>query len=497
MRVSRNAKSDSGGCFGASEASQRRLNGDLGMKTQEEEEEEKVVMVVLRGRGGSCWRSVVVTAVFVVLACITGSAEGQCDGSPLYLAPENSSLHVAFPEVNWDAHSGTWSPYQYYPTSVHCTWVVRSPAAHVLVAMFVQFDTEQDYDFVTIYGSEARTEQLLRVSGDLTGDWLVTSPEDTLVIDFVSDEFTTYSGFQLAYRYEPRACVDGGVTVTEAQLIALPTLNLRGVLPGPGGVDAALTPAAKSKPKNLQAEVPKGGARWQVRDGGSWVARAQYPIWVNCTWRVAVSQRQVVELEVLRFNTPERDLLKVWEVGVGGARPLLQHGGGDVPQRRSFRSSRPLLITFLAQSGEGGVGFLLDLTYITRACDPPVQVLGAPRGLVGYPHYNLLLGDGRNQQGSLGTPAWRTEERQEEQGRRDSGGAVHYGPDSCKWVIRAPAGYTLNLTVLHLDTRPQDPIKVSWVTRGQGRGWNGDCNVVFFQLGLHTKTYQRSQTHNL
>lgn len=91
-----------------------------------------------------------VQTVKLHLLIFTHLRPSECDGSPRYLAPENSSMHVAFPEVNWDAHSGTWSPYQYYPTSVHCTWVVRAPAAHVLVAMFVQFDTEQDYDFVTV-----------------------------------------------------------------------------------------------------------------------------------------------------------------------------------------------------------------------------------------------------------------------------------------------------------------------------------------------------------
>lgn len=128
---------------------------------------------------------------------------------------------------------------------------------------------------------------------------------------------------------------------------------------------------------------------------------------------------------------------------------------------------------------------ILFFLYFLPACDPPVQVLGAPRGLVGYPHYNLLLGDGGNQQGSLEAPAWRTEGRQEEAGRGGSGGAVHYGPDSCKWVMRAPAGYTLNVTVLHLDTRPQDPIKVSWGTRGQGRGWSGNWNVESFKAEFH------------
>ncbi|XP_063857404.1 uncharacterized protein LOC135098913 isoform X1 [Scylla paramamosain] len=398
----------------------------------------------VRGRGEASCR---VLLLLLLLACITGSVEGQCDGSPLYLGPRNSSLNVAFPEVNWDAHSNTWRPYQYYPTSVRCTWVVRAPAAHVLTAAFLHFDTEKDYDFVTIYSSEARTQQLLRESGDLTGEWFITSPEDTLVIDFLSDDYTTYYGFILAYRYEPRACVEGGVTVTEDQLIALPTLNLRGVLPGPR------PDKDEDKPQKLQLEVPKGGASWQVRDGGSWVARIQYPLWMNCTWRVAVSPRQVVELDILRFSTAERDLLTVWEVGARGPRPLMSHGGTELPPRRTFRSSWPLLITFNTHSGEGGQGFLLDLTYITRACEPQRQELGAPRGLVAYPKYNLLPGS----KGKHGAPGWRKDGQEEDDA---DGRAVYYGPDSCRWVLRSPPGYNLQVTVMHLDTRPQDLIRV-------------------------------------
>lgn len=98
--------------------------------------------------------------------------------------------------------------------------------------------------------------------------------------------------------------------------------------------------------------------------------------------------------------------------------------------------------------------------------------MGAPRGLIGYPRYNLLLEEGGKQEEKRVAPVWRKEGRDEEQGREGSGGAVYYGPDSCRWVLRAPPGYTLNLTVLHLDTRPQDPVKVSWVGGELGRAWN-------------------------
>ncbi|XP_071540162.1 uncharacterized protein [Panulirus ornatus] len=375
------------------------------------------------------WRVVVTAAL---LLSLTGCVQGQCEGTPQYLTAANSSGHLAFPEVNWDPTTGAWQSYQFYPTAVKCTWILRAPAAHVLTAAFLHFDTEQDYDYVTIYSSEARTDQLLRVSGDLTGDWLVTSPDDTLVVDFISDEYTTYDGFHLAYRYEPRACMEGGVTINEEHLIALPPLNLHGVVPGPRLEKPQQLPLLK--PAGAKREVGKGGLL--AERPMTWLPLAKYSPWANCTWRVAVDMRNIVRLDFLRFNTGVKDVMTVWQVTGGRAKALLQYGGDDVP-RRSLQSTKPLLLTFVAQAKDSGTGFLIDVSYIMRACDPETQELSAPRGLVAYPRHNLQE-DG----------AWRSD------------GHAHYGPDLCRWVISAPEGYVVNVTILHFDTRPDDRLEV-------------------------------------
>ncbi|XP_042862094.1 procollagen C-endopeptidase enhancer 1-like [Penaeus japonicus] len=246
-----------------------------------------------------------------IILSLTGSARGQCNGRPLYLTASNSSGHLAFPEANWDAHVGAWTSFQFYPTAVKCTWVLRAPPAHVLSAAFLKFDTEQDYDYVTIYSSEARTEQLLRVSGDLTDEWFVTSPEDTLVVDFISDDYTTYYGFLLAYRYEPQACVGDGVIVAEEHLIAVPPMNLDGALPGP-----------RLEKKPLTVIQPKGGAGGRLtkdpelglsngKTAISWLPLIPYGPWINCTWKVAVDTRKIVQLDILRFDTGVKDIMKV------------------------------------------------------------------------------------------------------------------------------------------------------------------------------------------
>ncbi|KAK8747393.1 hypothetical protein OTU49_016791, partial [Cherax quadricarinatus] len=141
--------------------------------------------------------------------------------------------------------------------------------------------------------------------------------------------------------------------------------------------------------------------------------------------------------DILRFNTGVKDILSIWQMAPnGGAKPLLQYGGDDVP-RRSLQSSRPLVITFVAQTKDRGSGFLIDVSYIMRACEPQTQELSAPRGLIAYPRHNLQM-DGE----------WRSQ------------GHAHYGPDSCQWVVKAPEGYVVNVTILHFDTRTEDHLEV-------------------------------------
>ncbi|XP_068206457.1 uncharacterized protein [Palaemon carinicauda] len=370
------------------------------------------------------------------LLSLAGSAQGQCNGRPLLLTPGNSTGNLAFPEVNWDPITGIWQGYQFYPTAVKCTWILRAPPSHVLFAAFLYFDTEEDYDFVTIYTNEERSHQLLKMSGDLTRNVFLTSPSDTMVIDLISDQFTTYTGFLLAYRYEPRACV-GGETISENFIIALPPMNLQGVMPGP---------RLEKMPKQGKTIIEKGG-RVRIEKGGSltkiadtpksvkWEAANQYPPWLNCTWRVAVDSKNLVEIDILEFKTAKEDVLTIWQMNGARAQPLLQYGGED-PPRTSFQSTKPLIITFHSQADVKSTGFLMEISYIQRACDPSQQELTSPTGVIAYPRHNLDQG------------FWRTQR------------VAFYGPDSCQWVISAPEGYAVNITFLHFDTREVDPLEI-------------------------------------
>ncbi|XP_047737996.1 uncharacterized protein LOC108681611 [Hyalella azteca] len=375
--------------------------------------------------------------LLLLVAYLAGSARGQCNGRALVIGPSNFTSHLAFPPANWDSALARWTNLLLYPTSVTCQWVIRAPHQHVIHAKFLKFDTERNYDFVHIYGSEdGRSQELLGVSGDLPRTpWQVVTPGRVMTVVFTSDEHTAYHGFLLAHHYVPAACVPPGAHVVEEQLIALPPWNLQGILPGP------LTPEEPPPPLPNMA-VTSMGALPLMSGGvprGYWMELASYQPQMNCTWYVVVQPRYIVQLHVVAFSTDPMDQLTVTRFDQSGAQRLIQHGGSEGFPWPLIQSAHPLMLGFTSRGVEdgsrGGAGFLINVTYVNRACNPAIQELVDPAGLLGYPSYNLVDG------------TWRTE------------GHIPYGPDHCRWRIYAPHGYVINVTVFVLDTYDSDVLK--------------------------------------
>lgn len=84
------------------------------------------------------------------------------------------------------------------------------------------------------------------------------------------------------------------------------------------------------------------------------------------------------------------------------------------------------------------IGLLLKALLIKIACSPAPEAITSPRGFVAYPSHNLKGG------------IWDLEE------------PIYYGPDSCDWILQAPEGYALNITILHFDTSPRDKLQVRY-----------------------------------
>ncbi|CAL4185392.1 unnamed protein product, partial [Meganyctiphanes norvegica] len=140
------------------------------------------------------------------------------------------------------------------------------------------------------------------------------------------------------------ACIEGGVTIDENHLIAVPPRNLQGLLPGP---------------------TSQGRSELLPGEGWTWSPLTRYAPWLNCTWRLALDPRALLHLEIISFETGPKDTITIWQVNGHKSRQLLQYGGSEVP-RSSFQSSKPLLVSFLSGNVDRGAGFLLNVTYIMR-----------------------------------------------------------------------------------------------------------------------------------
>ncbi|XP_076034048.1 uncharacterized protein LOC143020942 isoform X2 [Oratosquilla oratoria] len=361
--------------------------------------------------------------VLSLLFFITGRASGQCYNSPLYLWRGNSTGRIAFPEPNYDQNTGLWHRYQYYPTRVKCSWVIRAPMDHVVTARFLHFDTEESYDYVVLYSSEERNEELVRLSGDLF-DWPITSPSSTLVVDFLSDADTTYYGFLLAFHYIPKACTEAGMLVTRNQLIALPPENLQQVQTVPESA------------KGVPPRSPQFPMSSPPPSMATWLPLSSYPSFVNCTWRVGLEADQMILMSVERFDTNPNDVFLIQKIHEMKAETVIRYGGSDITQT-SFYSSKPLLISFASLDSEPGTGFLLNVTYISRGCGSDPKEFKSPKGLLAFPSYNL-----------------------EPSGVWKSPAPAKYGPEDCQWYVKAPDGYLIELFIEEFDTRPMDKLKI-------------------------------------
>ena len=93
-----------------------------------------------------------------------------------------------------------------YEHDAQCDWQIRCPASadgQSLVSLtFERFDTELDYDFVSVYDGDSSDAQLLALlSGrmDQLGQTSFTSTTSSLLIEFTSDESESAQGFEASY----------------------------------------------------------------------------------------------------------------------------------------------------------------------------------------------------------------------------------------------------------------------------------------------------------
>lgn len=86
-----------------------------------------------------------------------------------------------------------------YVNNINCSWLIQPAGASSITLTFSNFDTELDYDFVTVYNGINATAPLL---GQYSGNTLppvLTANSGKIFIEFSSDIFVTAQGWTASY----------------------------------------------------------------------------------------------------------------------------------------------------------------------------------------------------------------------------------------------------------------------------------------------------------
>uniref|UniRef100_A0A6I8NPH6 Procollagen C-endopeptidase enhancer n=1 Tax=Ornithorhynchus anatinus TaxID=9258 RepID=A0A6I8NPH6_ORNAN len=152
------------------------------------------------------------------------------------------------PHPNW--------PESDYPPGVSCSWLIRAPQDQVISLTFGKFDLEPDnycrYDYVAVFNG-AQSDDARRL-GKFCGDTApgsISSADNELLVQFVSDLSVTADGFTASYTTRPRGSGEGAGGSKTPTRQDLPTP------PDPPKVKPKVK--LPPKPKVPPGEKPKAG----------------------------------------------------------------------------------------------------------------------------------------------------------------------------------------------------------------------------------------------
>ena len=119
---------------------------------------------------------------------------GPCDGSGIML--QGTQGVIAFSDTP-------------YANSVRCSWSVACPVGQQATIMLTNLDTENNYDWVSVYdGADATGSQLMHVSGTNIPD-PVTVTAARAFVQFTTDGSVTRGGFDARYSCAPAGGTGG------------------------------------------------------------------------------------------------------------------------------------------------------------------------------------------------------------------------------------------------------------------------------------------------
>jgi len=145
------------------------------------------------------------------------------DYSSIYSGSDAASCFESADHTLSQDEAGTFGCSGYGP-NVRVTWAVSTPANTVIIMDFTHFQTEFNYDFVTVYdGTNDQGTVLAHYSGYTIPDPVRTSSNRAFIV-FTSDDAVNYDGFTVSYHAAEDAAVGiPACTASTSQVLTEPT----------------------------------------------------------------------------------------------------------------------------------------------------------------------------------------------------------------------------------------------------------------------------------
>lgn len=113
-----------------------------------------------------------------------------------YLPPEYCSDTLIFGEYSGQVSDGSGE--KRYVSNSNCFYLIDVPEAESISLEFLEFETEENYDYLKIYDADQPNIPLIKLSGsEIPTD--LTWPLNKLLLEFYSDDRQNYQGFKLNY----------------------------------------------------------------------------------------------------------------------------------------------------------------------------------------------------------------------------------------------------------------------------------------------------------
>jgi len=230
----------------------------------------------------------------------------------------SSSSSTGCGNTTLTAASGTFSDgsgESNYENDQDCSWLIQVEDGNIIELSFTSFNTEYDYDFVTVYdGNSAVSTSLGTFSGSsIPGN--ITSSGNELYITFTSDGSETYAGWEASY-------YSAGTILTSAT--------------------------------------------GSLSDGSG---ESNYENDENSSWLIQVEDGNIIELNFTSFDTEEGfDFVKVYDGNSTTSTSLGTFSGSSIPDNITS-SGNELFITFTSDENETYAGWEASYTSTPSRCE--------------------------------------------------------------------------------------------------------------------------------